>query len=120
MTVRVGVAVAIVLVPLLGYPLVTLAGGSPRFPSEEECGRLATDDDPSFDVVYARLRRPVRPRRHCSIASLAIGFTGAELELDGCGRWKVFYDSIDSLEQGEASPSRCAPPGFEARVEVED
>ena len=33
------------------------------------------------------------------------------LELDGCGRWKVFYDSIESLEQGEASSSRCALPG---------
>ena len=64
--------------------------------------------------------RPVRPHRRYSIASLAIGFTGAELELDGCGQWKVFYDSIDSLEQGESLAEQVRAAGFEARVEVED
>ena len=119
MTVRVGVAIAIVLVPLLGYPLVTLAGGSPRFPTEEECGRLAKADDPGFDVVYGRV-----DSRDGAQALLdrvtAVGFTGAELELDGCGRWKVFYDSIDSLEQGASLAEQVRAAGFDARVEVED
>ncbi|MDQ3121148.1 MAG: hypothetical protein M3Q59_01275 [Actinomycetota bacterium] len=119
MTVRVGVAVAIVLVPLLGYPLVTLAGGSPRFPTREECGRLATDDDTSFDVVYARLPSRVAAQALLDRV-LAIGFTGAELELDGCGQWKVFYDSIDSLEQGESLAEQVRAAGFDARVEAED
>ena len=119
MTVRVGVAVAIVLVPLLGYPLVTLAGGSPRFPSEEECGRLATDDDTSFDVVYGRDCRRVRARRRCSIASgnRVHGGRGRARRLR---EWKVFYDSIDSLEQGESLAEQVRAAGFEARVEVED
>ena len=119
MTVRVGVAVAIVLVPLIGYPLVTLGGGSPRFPTGEECGRLATADDPSLDVVYGRLDSRQDAQALLDQVS-AIGFTGAELELDGCGRWKVFYDSIDSLEQGASLAEQVRAAGFDARVEVED
>lgn len=119
MTVRVGVAVAIVLVPLLGYPLATLAGGSPRFPTRDECGRLATADDPSFDVVYGRLGSREGAQTLLDQVS-AIGFTGAELELDGCGQWKVFYDSIDSLEQGESLAEQVRAAGFDARVEAED
>lgn len=119
MTARAAVAVAIVLVPLLGYPLVTLAGGSPRFPSREECARLATADDSSFDVVYGRVES--RDAAQALLDQvLAIGFTGAELELDGCGRWKVFYDSIDSLDQGKALVEQARDAGFDPRVEVED
>jgi len=118
-TVRVGVAIAIVLVALLGYPLVTLAGGSPRFPTRDECGRLATADDPSFDVVYGRLGSHEEAQSLLDQVS-AIGFTGVELELDGCGQWKVFYDSIDSLEQGESLAEQVRAAGFAARVEAED
>ena len=118
-TVRFAAALAIVLVPLLGYPLVTLAGDAPRFPTEQECGRPATADDPSLDVVYGRLES--REDAQALLEQvLGIGFTGAELELDGCGRWKVFYDPIESLDQGEALVEQARDAGFDARVEVED
>ena len=119
MTVRVAAAVAIVLVPLIGYPLVTLAGGSPSFPSEEECGRPATADDSSLDVVYGRLESREDARALLEQV-LGIGFTGAEMELDGCGRWKVFYDPIESFDQGQALVEQVRDAEFDARVEVED
>lgn len=119
MTGRAAVAVAIVLVPLLGYPLVTLAGGAPQFPSEQACGRPATASDPLVDVVYGRLE--TRETADALLEQvLGIGFTGAEVELDGCGRWKVFYDPIESLDQGEALVEQARAAGFDARVEIED
>ena len=79
----------------------------------------ATDDDPSLDVVYGRLES--REAAQALLGQvLAIGFTGAEVELDGCGSWKVFYDPIDSLEQGQGLAEQARDAGFDARVEVED
>ena len=98
---------------------MTLAGGSPRFPTEEECGRPATADDPSLDVVYGRLESRETAQTLLQQV-LDIGFVGAEVELDGCGRWKVFYDPIESLDQGEALVEQARDAGFDARVEVED
>lgn len=119
MSARVAVAVAIVLVPLLGYPLATLAGGSPRFPSREDCSRLATADDSSLDVVYGRLESREAAQELLDEV-LGIGFTGAELEPDDCGHWKVFYDPIDSLDQGNGLVEQARDAGFDARVEVEE
>ena len=79
------VAAVIVVVVLLGYPLGTLAGGAPRFPSRGECARPATTDDPSLEVVYGRFDD--RLAAETLLAEITgVGFIGAELELDGCGR----------------------------------
>ena len=51
---------------------------------------------------------------------LGIGFTGAELEPDDCGHWKVFYDPIESLDQGNGLVEQARAAGFDARVEVEN
>ena len=96
MTPRVWAAVAIVLVPLLGYPLVTLAGGSPRFPSRQECVRPAVEGQ-RVDVVFGRFDDPesaVDLRDHV----LAVGFSGTEALADGCGRWRVVLESVPSIE----------------------
>jgi hypothetical protein len=112
------VAAAIVVVVLLGYPLVTLAGGAPRFPTRGECARPATTDDPSLEVVYGRFDD--RLAAETLLAEVTeVGFIGAELELDGCGRWKVSYDAIESSEQGEALAEQVRNAGFDARVEPE-
>ena len=111
------VAAAIVVVVLLGYPLVTLAGGAPRFPTGD-CARPATTDDPSLEVVYGRFDD--RLAAETLLAEITeVGFIGAELKLDGCGRWKVSYDGIDSSEQGEALAEQVRNAGFDARVEPE-
>jgi len=112
------VGAAVVVIPLLGYPLVTLAGDGPRFPTSDECARPATADDPSLEVVYGRFDD--RVAAELLLAEVTeVGFTGAELELDGCGRWKVSYDAIESLAQGEALAEQVRGAGFDARVELE-
>lgn len=86
MTARVWVAVAIVLVPLLGYPLVTLAGGSPRFPSRQECVRSPVEGQP-VDVVFGRFDDP-ELAAETRDRVVAVGFIGTEaLRTDaGVGR----------------------------------
>lgn len=111
-------AVAIVLIPAVAYPLVALARGNTPFPSRDECARPATADAPDLEVVYGRLDSPVEAQELLQRV-LAIGFIGAEMELDGCGRWKVSYDAIDSLAQGEALVEQAVEAGFDPRVEHE-
>lgn len=89
-------AAAIVLVPLLAYPLSTLAGGLPRFPSRDECVRPAVDGQP-VDVVYGRFDDPVSAAEHLERV-LAVGFAGTEVLPDGCGRWKVVLEGVPRLE----------------------
>lgn len=111
-------AAAIVLVPVLGFPVLVLAQGPPPFPTRDECVRVATGDADDLEVVYGRLADPVAAEE--LLAELTrIGFIGAELELDACGRWKVSYDAIDSLAQGEALAEEARRAGFDARVEHE-
>ena len=38
---------------------------------------------------------------------------------DGCGRWKVLYDGIESYEQGLESRAEARGAGLEAELEVE-
>jgi hypothetical protein len=96
MTARVWAAAATVLIPLVGYPLVTLARGSPRFPTRQECERPAVEGRP-VDIVYGRFDDP-----NSAVAArdgiLAVGFTGTEALPDGCGRWKVVLEGVPSLE----------------------
>jgi hypothetical protein len=110
---------AIVAVPLLAYPLASLAGGAPSFPAREDCARPPTGaPDEQVEVVYARLDDPVAAE--ALLAELTrTGFVGAGIDLDDCGRWKVSYDAIASLEQGEALAEQVRAAGFDARVERE-
>ena len=113
-------AAAIVLVPLLGFPIATMADGAPRFPSRADCARVAHGSmDAALEVVYGRLDDPVAA--DTLLAELTtVGFIGAEVELDSCGRWKVSYDAIDSFAQGEALVEQARRAGFDPRVEIED
>ena len=78
---------------------VLAADGAPRFPTRSECVKTATADAPGLDVVYGRFDDP-RAARERLRAITRVGFVGAAVELDACGRWKVSYDSIDSLGAG--------------------
>ena len=113
---RVGLAAAIVAVPLLAYPVAAVAGGAPRFPTREECSKPATADAPELEVVYGRLEDP-RAADELLANVTATGFVGAEVEFDTCGLWKVSYDAIDSLEQGNALATEVRKAGFDAQVE---
>jgi hypothetical protein len=112
-------AAAIVVVPLIVFPLVAAAGGAPELPSRDECARVARGDEQGeVEVVYARLDELAAAEE--LLAELtAIGFVGAGVELDGCGRWKVSYDAIESFAQGQALVEEVRRAGFDARVEIE-
>jgi len=93
-----------------------MAGGAPRFPTRDECSRPVTADAPDLEVVYGRFDDP-RAADELLAKLTDVGFVGAETGFDPCGRWKVSYDAIDSLEQGEALAAEVRKAGFEAQVE---
>ena len=112
MSARVWIAAAIVLVPLFGYALVTLAGGAPRFPSPEECV-LAPVEGQAVDVVFGRFDGPEAAATFRDRV-LSVGFSGTEILADGCGRWKVVLEDVPSLEiarevQAEAATVDLSP-----------
>jgi hypothetical protein len=115
---RIWLAAVVVLVPLLGYPLVTLAGGAPRFPTRAECARAASAGADDVQVVYGRLDDVVLAEDLLARLT-SVGFVGAEIELDDCGRWKVAYGAVDSFEQAGALAEQARANGFDARVELE-
>lgn len=110
-------ATAIVVVPLLAYPLLSVSGGAPRFPTRDECVVVATGDAPDLDVVYGRFE-DLAAAEDLLAEVTRVGFVGAEIEIDACGRWKVFYDGIPSYVQGDELARQVREAGFEAQVEV--
>lgn len=94
-----GAATAIVAVAAIGYPLVSLAGGRPRFPSPEECVQPALEGR-GVNVVYGRVDSPLEADA-LRDRVLAVGFTGAKALGDGCGRWKVIVEGVPSVEIGQ-------------------
>jgi hypothetical protein len=109
---QVAIASAIVLVPLLGYPIVTLARGTPRFPSSEECVRPAVDGRP-VDLVFGRFDDPAEATA-LRERVLSVGFEGTQMLPDGCGRWKVVLLNVPSVDiarevQAEAATVDLAP-----------
>jgi hypothetical protein len=93
---RVWIALAVVIIPLVGYPIIVVASGAPRFPSAQECVRPVVDGHP-VDVVFGRFDDPnaaveLRDR------VVAVGFTGTEMLGDGCGRWKVVLLNVPSVD----------------------
>lgn len=92
---RLWTAVVIVLVPLLVYPLVTLAGGGPRWPSRAECVHAAVDGQP-VAVVFGRVDDPVAADQ-LRDKVVSVGFKEIEALPDGCGRWKVVLENVPDL-----------------------
>ncbi len=110
---------AAVLVGLLAYPLVTLAGGAPRFPGADECVRpavLGTTEE--LELVFGRFDSAIEATE-LRDRVVSVGFVGTEVEADGCGRWKVANDGIDSFEQGQGTIAEARRAGFDPRLEVD-
>ncbi len=105
-------AAAIILVPLLAYPLVAVGGA--RFPSRDDCVRLASEGDAGeLDLVFGR-RDTVAEAERLLEQVRGVGYVDAELQGDGCLRWKVLYDGIESYEQGASSAEQAHGAGLEA------
>ena len=112
------VAVAIVAVPLIGYPLVVGADGA-RFPSPHDCVRIASPGETAeLDLVFGRRDTPAEAERLLERVQ-AVGYVDAEVRGDGCGRWKVLYDGIESYAQGASSAAEAHGAGLEAQLEIQ-
>ena len=114
------VVAAVVVVPLLAYPLVVRASGSPSFPGDRgECERVSAPDrgDP-LELVAAHLpsfddAEALRERLGHA------GFSAMRVEPDGCGRWKVTTGGIGPYAEGEDAVLRLRASGVDARLEVD-
>jgi hypothetical protein len=86
----------VVAVPLVAYPLLAFADGSPRFPSPVECVHPAVEGEPA-DVVFGRYDDPVTAD---SVREkvVSVGFVGTESLGDGCGRWKVVLEDVPTVD----------------------
>ena len=90
----------VIAIAALGYPLAVLAlAGGPEFPSRADCV-LAPTGEGEYQVVFGYSDselEAVELRDHV----LAVGFQGAEVARNACGRVKVFVDDVPSREVGE-------------------
>ena len=100
---------------MLAYPLATLAGGGPEFPSTADCARPAVDGAP-IEAVFGHFETEAEANEVLERA-LAVGFIGTELRLDACGRVKVVLDDIPSLEVGQEFAEQARGAGFEVTLE---
>ena len=109
---------AIVAVPLVAYPLIVAVDGV-RFPSQADCVRVArAAEDAELDLVFGRRETPSDAQRLLERVR-GVGYADAELRPDGCGRWEVLYDGIESYEQGIESRAEARGAGLEAELEIE-
>jgi hypothetical protein len=115
MTRRLVLLAAIVVVPLLAYPLVTLAGGSPRFPGQDECVHAAAEGN-RVDIVYGRFES-VADAEELRDRVVGVGFTGTDVLPDDCGRFKVVYENVASLDVAQQVQEEARKAGFESTLE---
>jgi hypothetical protein len=112
------VALGCLALVVLAYPASVLAlSGTPRFPSRDDCAALASPlEDGRFLAVYQHtgsLRTALESRDHL----LAMGFSGAEVRSDGCGRWEVANPSVVTVDQARGHAEDARRAGFELQLE---
>jgi len=111
-------AAAIVVVPLVGYPLVVAADGA-RSPTADDCVHVAPEGSTeALDLVFGR-RDTWAEADELLERVRGVGYVDAEVRPDGCWRWKVLYDGIESYEQGAESRAEARGAGLEAELELE-
>lgn len=111
-------AAAIVALPLLAYPVAVGADGVP-FPSAADCVRKAPPGSTAaLDLVFGR-RDTAAEAEQLLARVRGVGYADAELRLDGCGRWEVLYDGIESYPQGASSAAEARGAGLKAWLEIQ-
>jgi hypothetical protein len=111
-------AVAIVAVPLLAYPVAVAADGV-RFPSTADCVRRAPPGTTAaLDLVFGRRDTAAEAERLLERVR-GVGYVDAGVRIDGCGRWEVLYDGITSYPQGASSAAEAHGAGLEAWLEIQ-
>ncbi len=112
------VAAAIIAVPLIGYPIAVGADDAP-FPSRDDCVRIASPGETApLDLVFGR-RDTSAEAQELLARVRGVGYADAEARLDGCGRWEVLYDGIESYPQGASSAAEARGAGLKAWLEIE-
>ena len=90
-----------------------------RFPSRDDCVRMAPAGSTELlDLVFGRRDTPGEAERLLARVR-AVGYVGAEIRLEGCGRWKVLYDGITSYPQGASSVAEARGAGLDAWLEIQ-
>jgi hypothetical protein len=116
MTKRSWLAVAIVAVSLVAYPLATVAGGAPKFPTRADCVHAAVEGEP-VNIVFGRFDSPLEAKalRHRVVAA---GFIGTEVIADGCGRWEAVLQNVPSLEIARKVEDETRTVGLSPTLEL--
>ncbi len=110
-------AAAIVVVPLVGYPAVVLADGA-RFPSADDCVHIAKPGaSGDLDLVFGRRDTPAEAEQLLEQVK-RVGYVDAQVQGDGCLRWKVVYTGIESYEQGASSAAEARGAGLQPQIEI--
>lgn len=110
-----GLAIGLIVAAGLTYALVALAGGTPAFPSRDDCVRPAVEEG-EIEAVFGRFEsewKAVELRDQ----ALAVGFVGTETIRDACGRMKVVLPGIPSLAVGREFAEQARTAGFEVTLE---
>lgn len=108
----------VVAIAALGYPLAVLAfAGAPNFPSREDCV-LAPTGEGEYQVVFGYSDSELEALE-LRDQVLAVGFQGAEVARNACGRVKVFVDDVPSREVGEEVIREARTVGLEPTLERE-
>lgn len=111
-------AALVVAIPLLVYPALVLADGA-RFPSDDDCVRVAPEGSAeALDLVFGRRSTPGEAERLLERV-VGVGYVDAEARPDGCARWVVLYDGIESYAQGVGSRAEARGAGLDAELELE-
>lgn len=112
------IAIAIVAIPLLAYPLVAGAQRA-HYPSHDDCVRKALPGEAGdLDLVFGRRDTPAAAVQLLERVR-GVGYVDAEMRMDGCGRWEVLYDGIESYAQGASSAAEAHGAGLEAWLEIQ-
>lgn len=114
---RVWIAVAIVVVPLLAYPLVSLAGGGAHFPGEGDCDRPPESGRP-VRVVFSRFDSPVEAEEFRD-GVVRYGFVGTDVQGDDCGRWMVVLDGVPNEDVGRDVVEEAQTVGLNPTLELD-
>jgi hypothetical protein len=111
-------AAAIVAVPLVAYPAIVLVDGGARFPSAYDCVRVAKPGETGdLDLVFGRRDTPAQADE-LLVQVKAVGYADAQVQPDGCLRWKVVYTGIVSYGQGASSAAEAREAGLSPQIEV--
>jgi hypothetical protein len=103
-------------VAALAYPLAVLAGGPPRFPTRAECVHPATNNQ-QLEAVFGRFTTQIAAEASLRRV-LGAGFTGSQLEPDGCGYLKVDVHGIPSLAVGRSLVAEARRVGLHPTLEI--